>query len=139
MREAGAKLNAVSVMDFTFDKTERLCSKTALDDLFSGGKSKSHFPVKVIFKHSVYESGFPARVVFVVPKKKHRRANKRNTIRRRMREVYRLNKHSLYDALKDHKVDIMFVYLSNEVSEYQQIEAVMLSLMEHVAKAVQLQ
>lgn len=126
-------------MDFTFDKTERLCSKKALDELFSGGKSKSAFPVKVIYKSSVYDSPFPARVVFIVPKKKHRRANKRNTIRRRMREVYRLNKHTLYASLGNQKLDIMFVYLSTEVSEYQQIEIVMRSLMEHVGKAVQSQ
>lgn len=124
-------------MDFTFDKTERLCSKKALDELFSGGKSKSAFPVKIIYKSSIYESPFPARVVFIVPKKKHRRANKRNTIRRRMREVYRLNKHKLYASLGNQKLDIMFVYLSTEVSDYQQIETVMCSLMEHVAKATQ--
>lgn len=124
-------------MDFTFDKSERLCSKKALDDLFAGGKSKTAFPIKVIYKSSVYESAFPARVVFIVPKKKHRRANKRNTIRRRMREVYRLNKHTLYASLGNQKLDMMFVYLSNEVSEYQQIETVMCSLMEYVAKTAQ--
>ena len=124
-------------MDFTFDKTERLCSKKALDELFSGGRSKSHFPIKVIFKASVYESDFPARVVFIVPKKKHRRANKRNTVRRRMREAYRLNKHHLYEALKDQKIDLMFVYLSNEVTGYTQTETVMRSLMDHVSKAMQ--
>ena len=89
-------------MDFTFDKTERLCSKKALDDLFSGGKSKSHFPIKVIYKTSVYESAFPARVVFIGPKKKHKRANKRNTVRRRMREVDHLNKHKLYAVSYTH-------------------------------------
>lgn len=124
-------------MDFTFDKTERLCSKKALDELFSGGKSKTHFPIKVIFKTSVYESDFPARVVFIVPKKKHKRANKRNTIRRRMREVYRLNKHKLYQSLGEKKLDIMFVFLSNEVPDYAQVELCMLSLMEHVGKSMQ--
>src|SRR4051812_21323921 len=121
-------------MDFTFDKTERLCSKKALDALFSGGKSKSQFPVKVIYKTSVYESEFPARVVFIVPKKKHKRANKRNTIRRRMREVYRLNKHTLYHSLKTEKLDVMFVYLSNEVADYAKIESCMISLLEHISK-----
>lgn len=124
-------------MDFTFDKTERLCSKKALDELFSGGKSKTHFPIKVIFKPSVYESNFPARVVFIVPKKKHRRANKRNTIRRRMREVYRLNKHKLYQSLGEKKLDIMFVFLSNEVADYAQVEQCMLSLMEYAGKSMQ--
>ncbi|MES2132436.1 MAG: ribonuclease P protein component [Bacteroidota bacterium] len=121
-------------MDFTLDKTERLCSKKALDALFSGGKSKSQFPVKVIYKTSVYESEFPARVVFIVPKKKHKRANKRNTIRRRMREVYRLNKHPLYNSLKTEKLDVMFVYLSNEIADYAKIESCMVSLMEHISK-----
>lgn len=120
-------------MDFTFDKAERLCSKKALDALFSGGKSKSHFPLKLIFKESDYESAFPARVVFIVPKKKHRRANKRNTIRRRMREAYRLNKHSLYQSLGERKLDLMFVYLSTDMSTYAQIESVMQKLMEHLA------
>jgi ribonuclease P protein component len=124
-------------MEFTFDKTEHLCSRKALDELFSGGKSKSHFPIKVIFRTNVYESDFPARVVFIVPKKKHKRANKRNTIRRRMREVYRLNKHRLYESLTERKLDVMFVYLSNEVGDYKQIETCMLSLIDHVIKANQ--
>jgi ribonuclease P protein component len=122
-------------MEFTFNKTEHLCSKKALDELFSGGKSKNHFPIKVIFRTNVYESAFPARVVFIVPKKKHKRANKRNTIRRRMREVYRLNKHRLYESLTDRKLDIMFVYMSNDVGDYKQIETCILSLLDHVIKA----
>ena len=123
-------------MDFTFDKTERLCSRKALDELFSGGRSKSQFPIKVIFRTSIYESAFPARVVFIVPKKKHKRANKRNTIRRRMREVYRLNKHKLYETLTAQKLDIMFIYLSNEVLDYKQIELCMQSLLEHISRNV---
>jgi len=123
-------------MDFTFDKTEHLCGKKAIDALFSGGKSKTQFPIKLIYKKSVFESAFPARVVFVVPKKKHKRANKRNTLRRRMREVYRLHKHTMYEALKTEKVDLMFVYLSNESLDYKHIEACMLPLLDHIPKQV---
>ena len=72
--------------------------------------------------------------MFVVPKKKHKRANKRNDIKRRMREVYRLNKHTLYEALKTQKLDIMFICLSNEELEYATIEKSMLQLMETLGK-----
>ena len=121
-------------MAFTFSKIERLCSKKAIDDLFANGKSKTQFPFKLIYKKSEFESPFPIRALFVVPKKKHKRANKRNDIKRRMREVYRLNKRTLYEALKTQKIDIMFVCLTNEEIEYPVIEKNMLQLMDTLGK-----
>lgn len=115
-------------MRFTFNKVEKLCSKIAIDDLFENGKSKTQFPIKLIYKVSQFESPFPVRAMFVVPKKKHKRANKRNTIKRKMREVYRLNKHQLYEHLSNNKLDIMFVCLSNEELDYATIEKSMKDL-----------
>lgn len=114
---------------FTFTKIERLCSKKAIDDLFANGKGKTQFPIKLIYKLSEFESPFPVRAMFVVPKKKHKRANKRNIIKRRMREVYRLHKQPLYDSVKTQKLDIMFICLTPEELSYQDIEKSMLSLM----------
>ncbi len=113
---------------FSFLKIERLCSKTAIDALFANGKSKTQFPIKLIYKLAEFESPFPIRAMFVVPKKKHKRANKRNIIKRRMREAYRLNKQTLYDSVGNTKYDIMFVYLSNEESDYAFIESKMVLL-----------
>ncbi len=107
---------------FTFTKIERLCGKKAIDDLFENGKSITQFPIKLTYKTSAFESDFPVRAMFIVPKKKHKRANKRNLLKRRMRETYRLNKHTLYEVLKEHKLDLMFIYLSNEELAYTQIE-----------------
>jgi ribonuclease P protein component len=119
---------------FTFKKIERLCSKKAIDELFAKGQSKTQFPFKLIFHTSEFESEFPVRAMFVVPKKKHKRANKRNDIKRRMREVYRLNKHVLYEKLIGQKTDLMFICLSNEELTYAEIEKSMLALMEYIAK-----
>lgn len=121
-------------MGFTFTKIERLCSKKAIDDLFANGKSKTQFPFKLIYKVSEFESPFPARAMFVVPKKKHKRANKRNDIKRRMREVYRLNKHIIYQSLQSQKIDLMFICLSNEELEYTTIEKSMLQLIDALCK-----
>ena len=126
--------NIIHLMDFTFKKIERLCSKKAIDDLFANGKSKTQFPFKLMYKVTEFESPFPVRVMFVVPKKKHKRANKRNDIKRRMREVYRLHKHSLYESLNTQKIDLMFICLSNEELEYPVIEKSMLQLMETLSK-----
>lgn len=121
-------------MEFTFTKIERLCSKKAIDDLFANGKSKTQFPIKLIYKQTDFESPFPVRAMFVVPKKKHKRANKRNTIKRRMREVYRLNKHILYNTLQTQKIDLMFICLTNEELEYAAIEKCILNLLETLGK-----
>ena len=121
-------------MEFTFTKIERLCSKKAIDELFASGKSKTQFPIKLIYKPVEFESPFPVRAMFVVPKKKHKRANKRNTIKRRMREVYRLNKHTLYESLQTQKLDLMFICLSNEELEYTVIEKSMCQLIDILTK-----
>ena len=120
-------------MSFTFTKIERLCGVKAIDELYASGKSKTAFPIKLIYKKSEFESPFPVRVLFVVPKKKHKRANKRNFIKRRMREVYRLNKHVLYDSVATHKLDIMFICLTSDELEYVEIEKSMLQLMKTLA------
>lgn len=46
-----------------------------------------------------------------------------------MREIYRLNKHDLYQAVTNSKYDIMFVYLSNEVCDYEAIKVKMIFLL----------
>ena len=67
-------------MAFTFSKIERLCSKKAIDDLFANGKSKTQFPFKLIYKKSEFESPFPIRAMFVVPKKKTNALIKETTL-----------------------------------------------------------
>lgn len=123
-------------MNFTFNKTERLCSKTAIDELFAKGKSKTQFPIKLIYKTTEFESLFPVKAMFVVPKKKHKRANKRNILKRRMREVYRLQKHELYRTLNVIKLDVMFLYLSTDVLEYDVIAKSMTTLLNNLAQSI---
>lgn len=121
---------------FTFTKAERLCSKKAIDELFSSGKSKTQFPIKLIYKFSEFDGAFPVRALFIVPKKKHKRANKRNVLKRRMRETYRLKKHTLYNVLNFQKMDIMFVYLSNQSISYFDIDKCMTLLIDEMIKSI---
>ncbi len=122
---------------FTFTKLERLCSTKAIDALFANGKSITQFPVKLIYREAEFESDYPTRVMFVVPKKKHKRANKRNIIKRRMREIFRLNKAPFYLKIMHKKHDLMFLFLSNEEFEYSVIEKAMLQLQDKfIAKII---
>ena len=62
--------------------------------------------------------------LFSVPKRYHKRANKRNTLRRRTKEAYRLNKEALYEAVSKSgkSLDIAFIYSTKDILPYKTIE-----------------
>ncbi len=69
-----------------------------------------------------FESDFPAKAAFTVPKKKFGKAVDRNKLKRRMREVYRKNKNTLYNSITDKKIILIFIYIATEITEYKTIE-----------------
>lgn len=60
-------------------------------------------------------------VMFSVPKRFLKRANKRNLVRRRAKESYRLNKTILTEVVGDHRVRIALVYSTKKIHEYKTI------------------
>ena len=71
-----------------------------------------------------------------VPKKRFKRAVKRNRVKRQVREAYRKNKHILLDALKDsgRKIAIAFIWLDNELHESADVEAKVVKLLQLTAE-----
>ena len=113
---------------FTFPKQERLSWKRHIDLLFANGRSFVAFPLRVIYL-PVEEDALSARasVLISVPKKKFKRAVKRNLIKRRMREAYRIHKHELFDALVNNRQRMLvaFLYLDKEILPFSEIEKAM--------------
>lgn len=68
-------------------------------------------------------SPYPAQAAFSVSKKNFKRAVKRNYLKRRMRETYRLHKAILYQALPEgEQLAVMFIYSAKEIKDYEVIE-----------------
>jgi len=115
----------------TFTKEERLSGKTEIDRLFEEGQSFIAYPIRVVFskserKISAEKEGVIS-ILICVPKKKFKRAVKRNRVKRLIKEAYRLNKKTLYEkvSLQSDSYSIAFLYLSDEIKTYKDIESSM--------------
>jgi ribonuclease P protein component len=115
----------------TFHKQERLTGKSSIDVLFAKGRSVSSGPLKIIIKPSLSTQLYPAKAMFVVPKKKFKRAHDRNLLKRRMREAYRTNKNTFYHMLNEKgvKVSCALLYTSGKTDTYAVIEKAIVELL----------
>lgn len=113
----------------TFGKRDKLCGKKVIDQLFARGRSFISYPLRVVYLVDSSESNseYTAKVLISVSKRNFKRANKRNRIKRLVREVYRLNKMSLVRDVEVKKVcvDIAFIHLNKELPEYLEIDKAM--------------
>lgn len=85
---------------FSLRKNERLSKEKWITDLFDRGSSFYFYPFKVLYLPHPDSGSTTNQVLFSVPKRQFKRAVDRNTIKRRLREAYRLNKSGLRDSEK---------------------------------------
>ena len=124
-------------MDFKLKKDEKLCSRTAVDLLFGEGKSLMAFPLRAACRLRP-RGEHPVQFLISIPKKRIRHAVGRVTLRRRVREAYRLNRRDLLQAPLGETawgVDIAFVYLDSSLAPYSVINEKMISLLNRIAQA----
>lgn len=124
-------------MDYKLKKDEKLCSRTAVERVFGEGKSLMAFPLRAAYR--LRPTGdHPVQFLISIPKKRIRKAVGRVTLRRRVREAYRLNRRTLLTPVLEQcgqGVDIAFVYLDTSPAPYSLINEKMCLLLQRIAQA----
>ncbi len=119
---------------FTLPRSERLRSLKAIRRMFGEGKSGFVYPFRFAYYISdegeetplIEDKNFGGiGIMFSVPKKFHKRANKRNLLKRRSREAYRQSEQRevLRSKLSQRNatIDLALIYSTKEVHSYKTI------------------
>lgn len=123
----------------TFNKEERLCSRKLIDLLFKNGSSFLLYPFRVSYLYVDTENKYPVQVVINVSKKRFKKAVDRNLIKRRTREVYRLQKQSqLYSSLvgSDKLLLLSVQFIGKQIYDYSFFEKKMSGVFKKLVVAV---
>lgn len=128
---------------YTLTKSERLCSKTMIERLFAGGNSSfPAYPLRVVYMWLPHTEGTAdVSILISVPKKRFKRAVKRNLVKRQVREAYRRNKYILIDALKSReegkRLVLAFIWLDNQIHSSEEVERKVKKLLVHIMESMQ--
>ena len=110
----------------TLPKEERLSGKNSVAALVERGKWGAVQPVRYCFSRT--EGSEVNRIMVSVPKKFFKRAVRRNLLKRRLRESYRLQK----ELLTVRGVDVMFVYSSKDILGQEALYEVMTQILKDI-------
>ena len=120
------------MLRYTLKKKDILSKKKEINSLFLNGKSLFKFPLKMVYilKDRVDTNASGVLFSVTVPKRNIKKAVKRNLIKRRIREAYRLNKTVLLSKIPDDKqLQLMFVYVGKQPEKYDLIENAIKNIM----------
>lgn len=131
-------------MNNSLTKGERLCGRSIITELFTSKNTLFCYPFRCVW--SAYnpedsevsqKNNANVSVLFSVAKKKIKKANKRNLLKRRMRESYRLNKHPLveFTDASNKRFNLALIYIATDVIDYPKIEHAIKTLIFEVEKA----
>lgn len=106
----------------TYNKSEKLKSRKAIDLLFAKGIGISAFPIKVLYNYS--EDQKANLQAGVTASSRHfKKAVDRNRIKRVLREAYRLQKLPLQNQLleQNKRMVLFFIYIGKELPNFEDV------------------
>ncbi len=110
---------------FTLSKEQRVHGKKNIEALFQNGEAFFVHPFRVMFTINAAKSQSSfAQIVAIAPKKTFKKAVDRNTIKRKIKEAYRLLQFELNQELlviNQKSIQIAFIFVQKAMPNYQEV------------------
>lgn len=125
-------------MDYSFNKSEHLCSDISIAKLFENGESFISYPLRVIWRAEDTPGQSSVKVMVSVSKKKLKHAVDRNLAKRLVRESYRLNKSHLINTVTGNQksVSICFIWIPDKALTFKKTENKVKLALDKIASAI---
>ncbi len=126
---------------FGLNKRQKLCGEITIDLLFSRSAQNTNatiaFPLRGVWRTDSLrrDEVSDIKILISIPKKRLRRAVDRVTMRRRVREAFRLNQHN-YPTLHDRSIDLALIYVADKLLPYHDIERAINKLLSKISQSV---
>lgn len=137
-----------------FPKKDRLCGNKRIGEMFEKGRSGFVYPFRYLYYDRTSAEDVSVDAVFdgdmkkevsggmavliTVSKRYHKRANKRNLLKRRTREAYRTGNAALKEitAEKGVSMSLGLIYSTKEVLDYKVIDNAVRKIISEIVKSV---
>lgn len=116
-------------MNYTFNKKEKLKSQKLIEQLFAQGQSVVAHPLRMVYLKTEFDEAIKIKAGVSVSKRHFKKAVDRNSIKRLMREAYRLQKAAYIDNISG-QYALMILYIGKDGTDFETISKKMTVLMD---------
>jgi len=109
---------------FRFPKKQKLCSKKVIQRLLMHGESITEKPFRATWNFEENNENVFVRLLIVVSKKRFKLAVQRNSIKRRIKEAYRVQKKQLELLLEksNQQLNLAIIYQQDDILDSKILE-----------------
>lgn len=113
----------LTLVRYTLRYPERLRKKEIIDKIFNreGSKLKA-YPLSLFYLEVPLPYKVPAQMMVVVPRKNLKRQVYRARVKRAVKELYRLNKRTLFEAIGSRQFALVWHFGDKQASSFNELE-----------------